>query len=617
MKKLLFIFTAFLFSQSLLMVAAEKEVESKISTVTVFMTGAQVTGDYNISLPAGNTTLKFTGISSFVDKNSIRVTGQGNFTILSVKHALNYLDKSANQEKTDEIGAKIKLLKNQVETKETELKILGERKDFLVANMSLASDKVVDPANMRLYHDFFTTNFSEVEMKILSVQRELRDLNEQLKLNEQQYQEIAKQKNQPSSEIIVEVTARQETTGSFKVSYVITSAGWYPTYDLRVKDIDSPVQLTYQANVYQTCGMDWKNVELIISNANPGENANLPVLAPYYLNFPSLARTVGGIAYDPSVRQVRGKVIDGETGEPLPFVSITVKDKSVGTASDFDGNFTISIPAGAKFLVFSYVGYLSQEIPISQAYMTVSLNADVVGLQEVVVTSYGISKDSFREKELDEEQSVPLEVSTVQRQTSFEFKIATPYTIESNSGALKIDMMSFEMNSAYVYKTVPKLSERAFLIALISDWEKYDLLDGEINLYYENTFVGKSLLDLSQISDTLEVSLGPDKDISIKRELEKEFTSKQLMGPNKIEKRSWKTIVKNNKSRNVRIIVYDQLPVSNHSDIIVESINTSGVTADADTGIVTWELESAPGETITRSLEYSVKYPKNKILRIQ
>lgn len=617
MKKSILLIFAFFFTGTIYLSGAVKEIEPKISGVTVFVNGAQILSDYKINLPQGKTDLKFVGLSSFLDKNSIQVTGQGKFTILSVKHSLNYLEKTGDQSNAQILEEKIEQLKLQIETKDTEMKILQERKNFLVSNVSLASDKVIDPGNLKLYSDFFASGFSEVETKILSTQLEIRDLNEKLKSLEQQFQELAKQKDRPTSEIIVEVDSKQETMGSFKISYLISNAGWYPTYDLRVEDIESPVQLTYQANVYQTSGIDWKNVELTISNANPAESANIPALYPYYLNFNQIVpRESPNYSFNPNIREVKGKVIDAETGEALPFVSIRVKGKAVGTASDFEGNFSIAIPVGSQTLQLSYVGYNFLEVPVSQSYMTMLLQPSGQALQEFQIVEYKTARIASSASKKDIE-TIPLDVNTITRQTNFEFEIKTPYTIESNSNPLKIDMKVVELNSEYVYKTIPKLSEKAYLIALISDWEAYDLLDGEVNLYFESTFVGKSLLDLSQIADTLEVSLGEDKSISVNRELEKEFTGKQFLGSNKIEKRSWKTTIKNNKPQKINIIVYDQVPVSNNQDITVETINISEGQLDAGTGKVTWELELEPNAFIEKTVEYSVKYPKGSLLKIQ
>ena len=92
---------------------------------------------------------------------------------------------------------------------------------------------------------------------------------------------------------------------------------------------------------------------------------------------------------------ITGSVIDAE-GEPLIGVNIIVKDvENQGTVSDIDGSFTLDIPPGASTLVFSYIGYLSQEIAIADRVdWNIILQNDVQTLNEVVVVGYGVQRKS-------------------------------------------------------------------------------------------------------------------------------------------------------------------------------------------------------------------------------
>ena len=93
-------------------------------------------------------------------------------------------------------------------------------------------------------------------------------------------------------------------------------------------------------------------------------------------------------------KTVKGTIID-ESGEPLIGVSIVVKGTSTGTITDFNGNFSIDLPAGRKELVISYIGYLSQEVPVgNQSMIKVTLKEDTQTLDEVVVVGYGTMKKS-------------------------------------------------------------------------------------------------------------------------------------------------------------------------------------------------------------------------------
>ncbi|MDP3352672.1 MAG: TonB-dependent receptor [Flavobacteriaceae bacterium] len=92
---------------------------------------------------------------------------------------------------------------------------------------------------------------------------------------------------------------------------------------------------------------------------------------------------------------IKGNVVDASTGSALPGVNIVVKNTSLGSTTDFDGNFTLSNVAIGKTLVFSYVGYLPKEILISNSnFINVTLKEDTQSLEEVVVVGYGTQKKS-------------------------------------------------------------------------------------------------------------------------------------------------------------------------------------------------------------------------------
>lgn len=88
-------------------------------------------------------------------------------------------------------------------------------------------------------------------------------------------------------------------------------------------------------------------------------------------------------------RTLSGRVTD-EVNSGMPGVNILVKGTATGTVSDAQGNFSISIPSNDAVLIFSFVGYLSREVPAgAQSSITVAMQPDVTSLSEVVVTGYG------------------------------------------------------------------------------------------------------------------------------------------------------------------------------------------------------------------------------------
>lgn len=92
-------------------------------------------------------------------------------------------------------------------------------------------------------------------------------------------------------------------------------------------------------------------------------------------------------------RTVTGKVTDEKDGTPLAGVSVTVKGTTVGTTTGADGGFSLSIPATAKTLVFSFVNFTSQDVSIgNRSVFTVQLTNDERSLSEVVVVGYGTQR---------------------------------------------------------------------------------------------------------------------------------------------------------------------------------------------------------------------------------
>ena len=102
-----------------------------------------------------------------------------------------------------------------------------------------------------------------------------------------------------------------------------------------------------------------------------------------------LAMSAGVVSAQTS--KVTGKVI-GEDGEPVIGAAIIVKGTTVGTVTDYDGNFTLNVPAEGKHLVISFIGMKSQEVAVSPQ-VSVKLMADTQDLDEVVVTAMGIKRE--------------------------------------------------------------------------------------------------------------------------------------------------------------------------------------------------------------------------------
>ena len=96
-------------------------------------------------------------------------------------------------------------------------------------------------------------------------------------------------------------------------------------------------------------------------------------------------------------KTIKGQVKDETSKENLPGVTVSVRGTNVGTSTDVEGNFSISIPNNAKELTFSFIGYDPKVVAIGdQTFLDVKLGTDVTNLQEVVVNALGFKTKKDR-----------------------------------------------------------------------------------------------------------------------------------------------------------------------------------------------------------------------------
>jgi len=203
-------------------------------------------------------------------------------------------------------------------------------------------------------------------------------------------------------------------------------------------------------------------------------------------------------------------------------------------------------------------------------------------------------------------------VTSIQTSLNTEFNISLPYSVDSDSKPTVVDIRSYEMKADYIYSAVPKMDGEAFLIAKGTGWEEFSLLPGEANVFFEGTFVAKSFIDPNNIKDTLSMSLGRDKRIVIKREKVKDLTSRNVIGNVRKENYTWEISVRNTKSDAIRILMEDQVPVSQNTQIEVTVSDSGGANYNKQTGKLIWILDVKAGETRKVSYKFEVKYPKDK-----
>lgn len=519
----------------------EKDIDSKIQSVNVFLQKAEVTRSASAQVGTGMTDIVLHGLSQFVDPNSIQVSGTGNATIMSVSHRMNHLNKAAKSDKVQALETEIKALEDANVTVKYKKEALQEEKSMILANKSIGgANSGVSWEELENVADFFRERLVDISMKWTLLDKEEKENNRKYNDATNQLRTLTTALNKPTSEVVVKVHSKTAQQINLSLTYLVHNAGWTPLYDLRAEDGKSSVDISLKANVYQNTGIEWTSVPLTLSTGNPNLGAVKPELNPWYLYLQAL-----------SAKNKKGA-----------------------------GYYTESAPRMAESRI------MKDDMDMSE-----------ISLGGGRATSNSLSTTAGS-------------INTNMKQLSTEYTIALPQTIPTDNKEHMVNIKEFTAEAFFEHAAVPKLDKDAFLMAILTDWEQYDWISGEMNVFYDGTYVGKTFMDITQVEDTMALSLGRDKKVVITREKIKDYCETKSVGLQRKKTTGYEIIIKNNKRSEITLNLQDQLPISQQEQIEVKVVDISGAKKEDQSGFLNWDITLKPGETKKVYIKFEVKYPR-------
>ena len=260
----------------------QKNVESKVTKVTVFPQGAQVIRSARTSVSAGRSELTFIGLSPYIDMSSIQVAGEGAFTIVSVSPQANVLRGQKKRKEIEDLERSRDAFQKQLTRDKATLDVYEKEEQMLAFNYKVGGENTgLKAADLAAALDLHRSRLRELKLFQIDYNEKIAKTNDTLTLIQQQIYEMNAKADVSTSEIVVTVQSQNAINSDFTLSYVVRNAGWYPSYDLHVDDISKPLVLNYKANVFQNTGEEWKDVRIIFSNGNPNESGIAPILYQY------------------------------------------------------------------------------------------------------------------------------------------------------------------------------------------------------------------------------------------------------------------------------------------------------------------------------------------------
>jgi len=530
----------------------EKNIKSKPEKIIVFTQGAQVHRNTLVNLVAGQNTLIFSGLENCINASAIQASGNGNFIIADIQHEVHYPEFDKAKLNGD---VRYKKLLKQVNDSLQELNYLLE--DVTSKLDALSTEKTV-LLNYSLYKGQSKKDSIPLLKEGLTYLREkLYNINtEQLKLKRER--EKLEFKKKILNERIVNVAnelANENNTGEVeKVDYRI----------LVHVIADQPTQASINLNYYIT-NAGWTPSYDLRANSN-----------------------------DQNVKLTYKAQIHQQSGIDWGSVKLIL--------STANPNRSYNLPELSPW----YLGY--------NPYSYKDKKATYGNVPSVASNSYmELAAKSTADAEMNKEvlaQNAYDYTSVSENVIETEYEIKLNYNIPSDGKEHFAAILVKDLKTLYRYKAIPKLNNNVYLTAVLPDWEDAITMGGEASIYYDGSYIGETNLTPGGTEDTMQLSLGIDKNIAIKRQKIKDKCSQKVLDNDILHQYTFEITMKNARAGKIEIEVEDQLPLAQDKSITVERKELSGAKYDEVTGILKWRTNIQGKDSKKLTLTYQIKAPK-------
>lgn len=263
-----------------------QDVSTPIQSVIIYLYGAQVNQNKTVTLNPGRNRITFIGLSPKLDSKSIQVSASGGVAILAISDAINYMANQKESNKIKQLKDSVTILTDGINQHNNDRDAYITEKNMLLKNESIGGqDKGVAIAELKLAADFYRARIKEINSEISKLDKKNSSLQQSLTNVNQQLYELNAKNNQPTAEISVLISSTSKISSTIDLKYLVSDAGWAPSYDLHAEDINLPIELKYRAKVFNNTGIDWNDVKLKLSTADPSKSASKPELLPWDLTY--------------------------------------------------------------------------------------------------------------------------------------------------------------------------------------------------------------------------------------------------------------------------------------------------------------------------------------------
>ncbi len=549
-------------------VAEEFEPESKIDSVLVFPSGAEIVRTAKISMGKGDHTVIFGNLPLQALPGSIRVEGKatGNLKINSVDSRRAHLaedDKRSMDEERRRLKEELQSLKDDRDLQQGTIDAAETQRNLInnLANLPARPAPIPQPGAAAPGEDWqkllslIGESAHDVNRTIRDAKVRIRELNRKIKEANNRLSEIAPQRNK-RTEVKVYVSAETPLDADLIVRYQVSSASWKPFYDARLstgtKTITPKLELTRRATITQRTGEPWIDVEVSLSTTRPKAGASAPDLNPITVDF---------------------------WQEPKP-VPMAASEPTAGYALD-----------------------------------EVAAERDDAEKKEKRLQA--TARKLFKRKEVIQAQA---QVAEAPFQAVF--RVPGRVSVKETGEPKKLQILSQVLDPELSVKTVPKVDAKAYLYSKLTLPRGAPLMPGPVSLFRDGTFVGNGKLPVLVGGEDHELGFGVDDLVRIRHRVLKDNKGESggLISVSQTENKSYLITLKNLHERAIAYQVLDQIPYSKNEEIVVQLTGKTVPTeknVDNKRGILAWKGDIAPDEEQAIEFGYRVSWPGDKRITYQ
>lgn len=335
----------------------EKNINLKIEQVTIYLNGAEVKHKEAIHLAFGKTLLVIKDLSQFLDPATVQVQTNDQVKILSVSSEKDYLNIEKLEPRIKVIRDSVTILTNKITDINDEINSYTIEKEMLLENKSVGGANTgLTMEQLVKLADFFQSRVHAINKVISDLTEEKLKKTTILTQLNNELQKLNYNSNSVKYNVLVLVESNVTATVPLELRYTVSNTGWEPVYDIIATDVGEPIVLKYKAKAFNNTGVDWKNVDILLSSADPYLSAAQPDLQTWHLNFNTYSaykqKSKGNISmdqlneynlYNSDERGTSGKKGESQQ-QSVQYKEVMVSDVSV----EFRIKTPYSIPSDAK-----------------------------------------------------------------------------------------------------------------------------------------------------------------------------------------------------------------------------------------------------------------------------